>query len=204
MSSDNSPHKLRSLWLSQKPESIPLSLDELLDASKKLTRKVFWRNAREYMAAVVVIAAYGYFFYEFHTFLLRLGSGLTVAGVFLVVFQLRKRGSANSMAKEIDAKSCLEFHRAELVRQRDLHATVWKWYLLPFLPGLSIFFLGQVQLTLSQPGAAARQGSIVLGFGVIFAFCAGVFALVGRLNQSKARKLQARIDAIDALKLPPS
>ena len=38
--------------------------------------------------------------------------------------------------------SCLEFHRSELVRQRDLLRSVWWWYLLPFVPGMLLIPVG--------------------------------------------------------------
>jgi hypothetical protein len=202
MSNDRSPDDLRTVWQCQPSETISIPVEELRRASHKLTRRVFWRNTREYLAACVVVVGYGSFFFEFQTWLLRLGSALTVAGVLWIVFQLHKRGSAAPMAKEMDAQNCLDFHRAELVRQRDLHATVWKWYLLPFVPGMSLFLLGQLQTTLSRPGASARQGAIELGFAAVAGFCAVVFAVVGKLNRGKARKLQERIDALDALKGP--
>jgi hypothetical protein len=200
MTSHNSPNELLNVWQSQKVGAIAMSVDELRRASNKLARRVFWRNTREAMAAAIGVAAYGYYFYEFRTPLLRLGSGLTVVGVLLTMFNLHRKGSAASMGKEMDSRSCLDFHRSELVRQRDLLASVWEWYLLPFVPGMSLFMVGLIQLTLSQPGAASRHGSIALGFAVVCGLMAAAFLIVWKLNKWEAGNLQKRIDELDAMK----
>jgi hypothetical protein len=202
MTGDNSSNELLNVWQSQKLGGLAISVEDLRRASDKLARKVLWRNAREYLATIVVVLGYGYFFYKFHTLLLRLGSFLTVAGVLWVAYQLHVRGSAARMATEMDGRNCLDFHRSELVRQRDLLASVWKWYLLPFVPGFSIFMIGQVQLALSQPGAASRHISIVLGFASVGGLCAGVFWIVWKMNQWKAKELQKEIEGLDALNSP--
>jgi hypothetical protein len=36
----------------------------------------------------------------------------------------------------------LQFHRRELVRQRDLLRSVWLWYIGPFVPGIVVFGMG--------------------------------------------------------------
>jgi len=200
MTDDNSPNELLNAWQSQELGVLAVSVDELRRASDKLARRVFWRNTREYLAAVVVVVGYGYWFFTFHTFLLRLGSVLTVAGVLWVVYQLHKRGSAAPMKMEMDPRSCLDFHRSELMRQRDLLASAWKWYLLPFVPGLGTFMIGQLQLQLLQTHSASQHRSIVLGFAVIGGIIAGLFLVVGKLNQWKARNLQKKIDELEAMK----
>ena len=202
MTNNSSSDDLRSLWQSQPSKFSPMSVEELRQASHKLARRVFWRNLREYFAAAIVIVAFSYYFYEFHTVLLRLGSGLTIAGVLFMAFQLFKKGSPMTGAEAIETRNCLDFYRAELVKQRDLLLSVWKWYLLPLVPGLVLFFAGEFQLAFMQQTLQASRTRIDLWLGMVCAAGAGIFLLVAKLNYWAARKLQAKIDALDGASSP--
>jgi hypothetical protein len=83
--------------------------------------------------------------------------------------------------------SCLEFHRDELARQRDLLASVWTWYLLPFVPGAACVFIGRF---IEHP---ERWPWLALSF----LFVALVFVGVGVLNTRVARSLQHKIDELE-------
>lgn len=203
MTNDNSSDELCGLWQSQRSEFIPMPVEELRQASGKLASQVYWRNLREYSAAIFVVAGFGYYLWEFHTVLLRLGSGLTIAGVLYMAVQLHRKGSAAGMAEEMESKTCLEFYRSALVRQRDLLSSVWKWYLLPFAPGMILFLLGLLKFVLDQPASHLHYAAIALVFGLTFAGCAGVFALVGWLNRRAAKDLQRKIDALDTARIEP-
>jgi hypothetical protein len=91
------------------------------------------------------------------------------------------------MPADMGLTNCLQFHRGELERQRDLLQGVWKWYLGPMIPGVILFYLGPV---LAQPERASRA---------LWPFAATVvfFVLIGELNRHVARKFQARIDALE-------
>jgi hypothetical protein len=201
MTNDNSPEELLDLWQSQRSEFIPMPVEELRKAFGKLTSRVYWRNIREYSAAILVVAGFGYYFWAFHTVLLRIGSGLTIAGAVFMSVQLHRKGSAANIAEEMESKTCLEFYRSALARQRDLLSFVWKWYLLPFAPGMILFLLGLLKLVLDQPASHLHYGLVTLWFGITFAGCASVFALVGWLNRRGAKDLQKRIDALDTARI---
>jgi hypothetical protein len=203
MKNNNASDELLNLWQSQEPQSISMSAKELRDASSKLERRVFWRNSREYLGVAIVVVAFGYSLYKFETVLLRLGSGLTIAGALFVAFQLYRKGSAAAMAQDLESKNCVEFHRMALVRQRDLLLSVWKWYLLPFVPGLGLFLLGELQMVLRQPASHFHYGMVALWFGITFTVCAGTFVLVEWLNRRAAKALQKEIDALDELNQSP-
>lgn len=202
MTTNNSPHELLNVWQSQKLGAIAMSVDELRRASDKLTRRIFWRNTREYLAAVLVIVVYGYYIYQFHGVLARLGSVLIMIAALWVAYRLHTMGSSSALAPEMGAQSCVDFHRSELIRQRDLLLSIWGWYLLPFAVGLTVFLFGLLQMSLGRPGARLHYGEIAIGFGVVFAVCAGAFVFLGKINIWAARKLQRQIDALDALKQP--
>lgn len=203
MSPNNSPDDLQNLWQSQPNEPLSFSAEEIRRASGKFARRISRRNLREYAAGALVIPAFIYFLIHFDVFLLRLGSALIIAGVLVVLAQIHKRASAKTLPQEIDAKSCIEFHRSELARQRDLLLSVWKWYLLPLAPGFAVFVTGQYQAVVSQPKLHAQIGSFRLQLGLYLAACAVFCVILVRINRAAARRLQAQIDELDALpKIP--
>ena len=164
-----------------------MTLDDLHAHVRAWERRIARRNLREYVAAVVVFAGFGFVAWNDANVLVRIGSGLVVLGTCYVVWHLYTRGSTRAMPASLVARDCLDFHRNELVRQRDLLRGVWTWYLLPFVPGVAVMLAGRAAL---QPD---RRPAVL----VTTALMAVVFTGVGLLNQRGARKLQARIDALD-------
>ena len=198
MSNDDSSEALRSLWQSQGTPLAPMSPEELRRAAKRLTRRVYWRNFREYAAAGVVVFAMVRNLYQFQTILCRTGAALIIAAALVIVYQLHRKGAAAMTEQEWNSKDCAEFYRSELVRQRDLLASVWKWYLLPLVPGMCVLLLGTLQLQLSEPNSRLQLASIGWRYGFIFAGCVALFVVTGKLNHWAARKLQKKIEALDA------
>jgi len=186
-------------WKNQPVEKVAISLDALRRKSQKLESRVVWRNLREYAASTIVIASFGYYIWKFPAPLVRLGCVLVIAGALFMVYTLHKRGAAKAVPAELAFRTCLEFHRRELERQRDLLRGVWTWYLLPFVPGLAVFLLGLYRWTMAQPNAPAHVRVIMITFALVAAGCALVFAGVGKLNQWAARRIQREIDALNAL-----
>ncbi len=115
------------------------------------------------------------------------GGCLLVLGTLYVVYHLHRWGSARSMPADVGLIDCLNFHRAELGRQRDLLRGVWWWYLLPLVPGRALIIIGR---------AIERPDRRLLALGVAVTFVV-TFTLVGKLNERGARRLQGRIDDLD-------
>ena len=181
-----------------------MPVEELRKAANKFARKIFWRNIREYVAAVIVTIWYGYYIYKFDSTLVRIGSGLVVAAAIWISWRIYKKGRPRKMPEEIDAQSCIDFRRSELKRQYDLLSTIWTWYLLPFTPGLILFLIGLLRIALARAGARMHYHEIATDYCVAFAVCAGTFIVLGMVNHWAAKKLKRQIDQLDALKLPPS
>lgn len=185
---------MRAVWQEQPPESAPISLTELRRKARSLHTTVRWRNLREYAGAALGGVTFGYYLWRFPTPLMRVGAALSIAGVLYVMYQLHKRGAARILPAEMARNTCLDFHRRELERQRDLLRSVWRWYLLPLVPGLALFLLGM---------AVEQLAGRWLPVAVVGGVCALGFFLVGKLNQSAARKLQDQIDALATLEKEP-
>lgn len=187
MSGEPMPARVQSLWQDQPAESGAMSVDELRRRSRRLTRIVSRRNLREYVAAAVVVVAFGFMAWKAPLPLMRVADVLSVAGMIFVVYHLHRHGAARAMPADMGLTSCLQFHRGELERQRDLLRGVWKWYLAPLVPGMILVYLAAA---LAHPEHASRAvwglgGSLVL------------FVLIGELNRRVAEKLQLRIDALE-------
>jgi hypothetical protein len=188
-----------TLWQDQPVTRVEISLDELRRRARKFERRILWRNLREYAAGALVLGVFGYYVWVIPAPLVRLGSLLVIAGALFALLSLHVRGASAPAPENMVLSSCLEFHRRQLVRQRDLLGDIWTWYLLPFIPGLAVFLAGLLAWSLAQPNAAAHRPLIVATFVATAAFCGLVLAAVGRLNRWAARKLQHEIDALAAL-----
>jgi len=188
---NETPHDdMRKVWQNQKVEYAPMSLDEIHKKAQRFQRSIHRRNVREYVAAAIVVAGFGFYIWRFDDILVRIGSALVITGALYVVHHLHKMGSARTVPADLGSVTCLRFHRDELGRQRDLLRGVWRWCLLPLVPGLALFLFGPA---LRVP--LERWGPV----GATAAFYAAVFVAVWALNQWAARKLQRQIDELDAL-----
>lgn len=190
---------MTSVWKNQSLEKVEISLEQLRGKAQKLEKRVWQRNLREYVASAIVVAAFAYYIWLFPSPLVRLGCVLVIAGTLFMVCVLLKKGSARNVPAQMGMRSCVEFHREELLRQRDLLRGVWTWYLLPLVPGLALFLAGLFRQTMQQPNASAHAGAIIATFSFTTVVCALVFVGIGKLNQWAARKLQCEIDALDAM-----
>ena len=190
---------LINAWKNQSVEPARISLADLRSKAGKLRQQVLRRNLMEYAAGALVIACFAYYVWLFPVMLARMGCGFIIAATLFVMYTLHRRGAASAMAENPGMSACIDFHRRELERQRDLLTGVWSWYLLPFVPGLICFHLGLFQFAMQKPGAQEHVVRAVFGIGLSFLLCALVFVAIGSLNMWAARKLQDEIDALDAL-----
>jgi hypothetical protein len=166
-----------------------MSVEEIRVRAGKFQKKVFWRNAREYVAALVVVLFFGFQFLLTSDTLARVACALIIAGTLYVMWHLHQRGASRGVPAEMGLASGLEFHRRELERQRDLLRSVWSWYLAPMIPGFAVLMVARARL---NPGH-------LLPIGLTLGLFALVFAFTGWLNHRAARRLQSRIDGLNAM-----
>jgi hypothetical protein len=176
----------RSLWRGQAlPPLQPLPPHELAEQAIKLQGTVSRRNRRESIAAILVVPTFLFFAWFYPHWMTKLGALLIVAGAAFTQWQMHCRASARPLPQAL-AGSLLDFHRSELVRQRDALRSVWRWYVAPSVPGMALFLCGrQIENGVWQPG--------------VFVFVALVLAGVVLLNHHAARRLQRQIDKLDQL-----
>jgi hypothetical protein len=194
------------LWQSQPGERLRVSPEDLQRRMSKFERTIARRNLLEYVAAAFVITIFVYYAWMFPTLLLRLGCGLLIVGTLYVVYQLHRRASARPVPADLGLRSCADFQRAELERQREALRSVWSWYLMPFLPGMFVFLSGLYEFVRRIAQAAGRPFHAGIAVGALGFVAVGVLAVfvgIWRLNEWAANKLQAQIDQLTALAQDP-
>ena len=202
MTNESPSTDMKNVWQSQPTEPPRIRPGEVRRKMNKFERRIFWRNVREYAAGLLVIAIFGYYEWRFNTLLVRLGSGMIIAGTLYVMYQLHRRASTRPAPADLGSSTCIEFHRKSLERQRDALRAVWSWYLLPFAPGLVILAIGSIA---SQ--RAAHQGSLghlVISILASQGIIPAVFFAIWKLNRRAADRLQTQIDELNTLSEDPN
>jgi hypothetical protein len=189
MSNDRS---VRESWQAQDAQAQPPTMAEVRKAAGKFFRRIRLRNAVEYVACIIVVISFSYYVFALEQMLQRIGSAMVVVGTLVAAWQLHRRASAID-PENAGTMPIMDFVRAQLVRQRDALASIFWWYLLPFVPGLVVMTAGSLALRLEEGQGGAIRG--IIGISVMLAIFVGIWLL----NLWGARKLQKHIDDIDAL-----
>jgi len=168
-------------------------LEEVRKGADKFYRRIRRRNAVEYVACVVVVVAFTSYVFNLPHVLQKVGSAMIVLATFYVAWQLHRRASAEPPEKA-GTMPLMAFARAQMLRQRDALRSIFWWYILPFIPGLVVMTVGNGM----DPEFAAKGPPLWVRW-LVFAGMGAALAGVWWLNQYGARKLQGRIDEIDAL-----
>ena len=183
--------QVMELWQNQETEGVRMSVEQVRLEAGRFQRKISARNLREYVAALAVMVFFGYEFSRTGDVLARLGFGLLMAGTAYVVWHMLSKGSPGAADEIAGLSGWIQFQRRELVRQRDLLRSVWRWYLGPFVPGLVVVVVAFGRLIRTRAG---HPGLLVAADALIFV---AVFLAIGRLNATAAQKLQRQIDELD-------
>jgi hypothetical protein len=192
MSDESSQDRhMKELWQGQPTEGVRMSIEQVQASAGSFQRKIQWRNAREYVAAFVVVVFFGFQFVRTGDLGARMGFGLLIAGMCYMVWQLHSRGSWRAVPKDAALSSCIEFKRRELERQRDLLSHIWSWYLGPLIPGLAVLI---VDFAFASQGRVRHNGLLVAAYSL---FVAGIFIGIAKLNSRAASTLQKQIDELD-------
>jgi hypothetical protein len=175
---------LRNIWQNQEVEEMKIPIAELRAKAVKFQRRVQWRNVLEQAAAVFVIAALGTSFFMTTAIVPRISYVLIVAAACYAAWQLRVRGASKPVPSDMVGASCLEFHRRELEKQRDLLRNIWKWYLGPMVPGLALLVIWSIA------AAPPARRWFPIAYAAVAALC---FWGIGRLNRRGAVRLDRQI-----------
>lgn len=182
---------MRDIWQAGGAGAAPISLADLRRKGEAFRTTIARRNLREYLGAALVALWFGYGAWAGPDAWMRAGDALVVAGACYLAFQLHRRAAVSPPAGEMGWQNCLEYHRAQLVRQRDALRGVWKWYLGPLVPGLAVL-MGQGFVNTLRRSVPAG-----LLFLALTAAVASVLVWVGRLNSRAADGIQKQIDELE-------
>lgn len=186
----------QSLWTMQDEEPFTMSLADIHTRAKSFQSRVRNRNALEYAASVFVVGIFTWVGFLVPEPVVKLGAALVALATLYVCWQLFVRARAAPGDAAMQGLSWADFHRAELVRQRDALRSVLTWYLAPFAPGMIVFVLGVAFAPTAGLPFPAALGMALSGLG----FIAFVFGAVWGLNQWAARKIHTEIEALDRTK----
>ena len=171
----------------QTTDAAPIGIDEIRNCALRFERSIRRRNLQEYAACALVIAMFSVYFWAADGPWTRTGALLVVASSLYVVYQMRRRGSL--VPAPADAPF-VDTYCADLERQRDALQSVWRWYLLPPVPGLVVFAVG---LEVDYP-----PGNWIFLTIYLLAGAALFFAILA-LNRYASHQLQHEIDKLHDL-----
>ena len=179
---------VQELWQTQPVEGIKMSADEIRRRANRFEHKIWWRNAREYVASVIATGLLGYFLVMAQDWLSRLTFALFIGAMVWIVVSLHWKGSAKKLPEGVDTLTGLRLYRAELERQRNVVRSVWWWYLAPLVPGFVVYTIGY-GMTVQHAGGWA---------GLIFldAAVAGLFLWIWKMNVKAERCLTRMIEEL--------
>ncbi len=170
-----------------------MSLAEIHARAERFQSRIERRNLIEYVAGASVVAMFSYFAFTIPAPIVQAGCVLIILGTLYVSWKLATLARAPATRDKDPAQSWADFHRAELVRQRDALRTVWSWYLAPFVPGILVF-LGGTAFSPDLPAPFWAKASV---FAMGLAFVAALFGAIGLINMRAAKRLDAEIAKLD-------
>jgi len=182
----NADTEILRLWQKQASDERMMPLDEIRTKAERLDTKTRrWRVVTAVLVLLLVIVE-AWQVWRGEEMLERAGDLLTIVAFVYVAYRFRKhRLAAPPVA--MGRTSCVDFYRAELVRQRDLAKDSWG-YLLPFVPGVALALFGS-----GFRDRPMSQAMALVAFGIV------LFLGIAWWNAHTARKLQSEVDGLEAL-----
>src|SRR5262249_41049374 len=132
----------------------------------------------------------------FPGWMIKTGSLLCILSAVYFVWQQHVR-TAVSRIPDAPAAALADFHRSELVRDRDAVGGSWLWATVPMLPGLALIVLGR-WFQDHAPDVPVEFDRQAIALGTIIAVLTIVIVvLVDRIH---VYRLQRQIDELDRLR----
>jgi hypothetical protein len=122
---------------------------------------------------------------------LRIGWALASAyGLYVAVVVWKSQ--TPPMPESLEFDTALAHYRGELERRRRIIQTLWRWYLMPMVPGMLLIVAGATI-------EAAKRGRPLWPALIFIALMAGMGVVIHLSSQGWARKLRIRIDALGSI-----
>jgi hypothetical protein len=184
--------RLQSPGLANQPRqtlaAAPASLEALV-TEVRLYERVTLRAVRiEMWAGVIVGFAFVIPMLSSPNWTLRVGWALTASYGLYVAYVISQK-KPRRMPDGLGLKEALTFYRTALEGQHRAVRTMWRWYLLPIIPGMLFVMAGSTMAAVGR-GRPAWPGAVSLAVVALI----GVAVHFGALGAT--RKLRVRIDAL--------
>jgi len=186
---------VKSLWRNQKTEET-VTLENIHRTAERFQRRTRRALLIEYGASAFVVAVFGFYIWALPGSMVKAGSALCIAGVLFIVWQMHKR-MASKHVPDLSGSGLIEFHRQELLRQRDAVKSAWLWYILPLVPGMVLMMLGRWYQLHASWRSLAWDHEVIALCSVIILLGIGIIRLVQAL---RVAKLQKKIDELEKLR----
>ncbi|MBK8197801.1 MAG: hypothetical protein IPK75_05470 [Acidobacteria bacterium] len=180
----------QSLWTQQAQAPFSMTTADLARRSARFQSTIRRRNITEYAAAALVIGVFGWMAWLIPVPAVKAGAVLVSLGALYVCWKLHVLAGAGVPDAAVPLA---DFHRTELLRQRSALASVWKWYLAPFVPGILVFIGG---VAFAEDTGLPLSAGLML-FATSAGFVAAIFAAIWWLNQRAVAALDREIAALD-------
>jgi hypothetical protein len=183
--------ELRRLWQSNEPEkkmNNVISLSEIREQSSTFERKMRFRNMREYVAASIIVVAFGWRAFHAHSWLESISCVELVGTAIWITSALLKPGAPDP-GPNATLKQLLEYHSAQLDRQIKLLSRVMVWYLAPIAVGL----VGLLTADALRLGFTPVIVSTMVAFVVLFI----AIAIVNKRAAAKLRNDRALLPQVE-------
>jgi hypothetical protein len=185
--------ELRRIWIDGAEPPPLLDASALRRAAERLRRRVWRRNLTEWGAALVLLPLCAYRLWNEPRPLTRLGMLAIAAAAVQVSATLYRRGRVGRLPETATTAEFSRAHVTALEGQAQLLDSTWRWYLLPFVPGITLSYADGVRAALARSGGSARIWVALLASWVLTWL---VFYGIGRLNRRAARDLRREIAAL--------
>jgi hypothetical protein len=181
-----------NLWTAQQAGARPPSVAELAERARRFRNRMRISTLAEYGVGALAIVFFGNIAIKASDWGVRIASLMIIAGICIVIRNLWHRRPADDPAAL--ARDACTHYRELLVARRDALASVGRWYIAPFIPGMAVFVPASV---LAQAETVSLTTALLNG-GIGAAVIALIFGLVLWLNRAAARVLAMEIATLDA------
>lgn len=187
-----SVHDLKALWQSLPTTPVLFSPEDMRVKAEGFRGHIRRRNLKEMSIWLAVCLPLCWFATWPISVLWDVGCVLLVLGCAFAAVNLHRR-SGPLVRETTPAVALVEFHRAQLAHERDMLRGMWRWYLLPVLPGTVLFLYAWADLAWHR----VAHMTVILGATcmVLAAALASLWTVVVQL--SWAARLQRRIEDLD-------
>ena len=188
-------NELRELYFGNPGSAPALDSRAIERAARRLRRRVWIRNLTEWGAAAVLVPlSASQVLHE-----TRLGTQLGLVGITIAALsvsaELYRRGRPGRQPPSASTAEFLQRHVQSLGRQAELLEGVWRWYLLPFVPGITLIYADVAWAAYTRSGGAV-SGRVWLSLIGSWLLTGVVFVGIGLLNRRAALGLRREMAAL--------